>query len=452
MGIVSCDISPQTLFSQVLGAASVGQEKIIVELIPSESGTYKLKKGIAITIPEDSVVASDILTAEVKSGEFSSDPTTNIRFFSENVLEISLENQDFFKSAVTLSFPISLDEFPEGTTENEVSAFYLRDFAWIPVPADVEPDQKTITIKSLHPGTWTWGLVENVESDGLYNSWLSSVMRSTESESVGEELYQQRLSKWEASWEQLTEQINTMLELEEKLEIGFDHNLLPVKGASQKELHSLMDRFGINKGPAVLFIVGAQEIGVVKAVLGSDYIVDYFGDPNQLNEIIKSERLAWMRLKEAECIRDSISYSGIHNTKPYCIGMINKYAEGLQSEGRIDDQIIDFDFSAITDEYFNELMPAHIQDMAAIEDIFNVEIVDQEISYDETGEKIEMPDLTGMTQENAEQLLNSLGFEVEILDGNSDYDPGIIFKQKPEAGIFSDPTITVVKIYRTIDE
>ena len=159
-----------------------------------------------------------------------------------------------------------------------------------------------------------------------------------------------------------------------------------------------------------------------------------------------------MRLKEAECIRDSISISGIPSWKPFCPGLLKNYVEELQAAGRIDDHSLDFEFSAITDDYIDELMHVHIQEMAEIEEIFNVEIVDQEISYDETGEKLELPDVTGMTAENAKQLLASLGFEVEILNGSSEFEPGIIFKQKPEPGVFSDPTITVVKIYRTIDE
>jgi len=159
-----------------------------------------------------------------------------------------------------------------------------------------------------------------------------------------------------------------------------------------------------------------------------------------------------MRLKEAECIRDSISISGISSGKPFCPDLLKNYVEELQAADRIDSHSLDFEVSAITDDYIDELMDIHIQEMAEIEEIFNVEIVDQEISYDETGEKLELPDVTGMTAENAGQLLESLGFEVEILDGSSDYEPGIIYKQKPEAGEFSDPTITVVKIYRTTDE
>ena len=113
---------------------------------------------------------------------------------------------------------------------------------------------------------------------------------------------------------------------------------------------------------------------------------------------------------------------------------------------------MDLEFSAITDTIFDEYFTGYVKDMAEVEELFNVEIVDQEISYDETGEKLELPDVTGMTVENAENLLRSLGFEVEILEGSSEYGAGIIYRQKPEPGVFSDPLITVVKIYNTVDE
>jgi len=128
------------------------------------------------------------------------------------------------------------------------------------------------------------------------------------------------------------------------------------------------------------------------------------------------------------------------------------YIRALQNEGRIDDPSVDLEFSAITDTIFDEYFTGYVKDMAEIEALFNVEIVDQEISYDETGEKLELPDVTGMTVENAEKLLRSLGFEVEILEGSSEFGAGIIYRQKPEPGVFSDPLITVVKIYNTVDE
>lgn len=446
--VVSCAISPQKTISQVLDAASGGQEAVSFELDPSQSSSYELAGGIRITIPEGSLTASDTIRAEVKPGEFSSDYQGGKLFLSDRVLEISLENQDFFQTPLTLEIPYTPEEFPKGSSEEQVAAFYLGDISWIPVPGEVWTEENKITLKTLYPGTWTWGLVGKDQSEREIISWLNSIGGTTE----GEQLYKGRLSEWESSWEQLAEQVNTMVELETPLQTDFDNNQIPGKGIGHQQLKPLMDKFGIKTGPAVFFIVGAQEIGVVNAVLGSEYMIDYFGEPGQLNESIKSERRAWMGLKEAECIRDTINNPGNLAAKPYCFEMLANYIRALQNEGRIDDPSLDLEFSAITDTIFDEYFTGYVKDMAEIEELFNVEIVDQEISYDETGEKLELPDVTGMTVENAEKLLRSLGFEVEILEGSSEFGAGIIYRQKPEPGVFSDPLITVVKIYNTVDE
>jgi hypothetical protein len=450
--IVSCDISKKAIIPERLGSAFSGPETIKVELDPSQSSSYKLKGDISVTIPEGSVLAPDTLSAEVKTGEFSSDIQGKNTYVSDSVLEISLENQDFFHSPISIELPYDPKDFPEGRSENEISAFYLRDFGGIPVASDLQTDDNKITLKTLHPGQWTWGLAAENQSDEQIDSWLNTIASKAEAESFGKELYQRRLSEWETSWEQLKEQMNTLVELEEPMQIGFDYSYFPVKGVDQSKLQPLMDKFGINPGPAVLFIVGAQEVGVVSAVLGADYLIDYFGDPKQLNESIKNERRAWMRLKEAECVRDSINHAVNLVAKPYCFEILHSYVNGLQTQGLKDKNALDLEYSAITDEVFDRLIAESVREMAEIEDIFNVEIVDQEVSYDETGEKLELPDVTGMREENAVQLLRSLGFNVEIAEGSSDYDPGIIYKQVPEAGVFSDPTITIVRLFKTIDE
>jgi len=66
-------------------------------------------------------------------------------------------------------------------------------------------------------------------------------------------------------------------------------------------------------------------------------------------------------------------------------------------------------------------------------------------------DKIPVPNVVGMTFEDAEKTLEDLGFNTTWIDGRSNLELGKIYSQAPNAGMLSVPHRTTVVIYRTIE-
>lgn len=66
-------------------------------------------------------------------------------------------------------------------------------------------------------------------------------------------------------------------------------------------------------------------------------------------------------------------------------------------------------------------------------------------------EEVEVPDVIGMSFEDARAVLEALGFQTILEDGSSEFELGQVFRQEPEAGTDYVPYRTTVVLYRTVE-